>query len=157
MGAHLFQPLLEPLDSSTDEAAVCLDLGLAGASGANTASQALQMGPLAGQSGEKVFVLGELYLEVALLGDGVTREDVDNQGGPIDDFDLESVLQDLLLRGGQLVVQNDGVGVLQPDDFSYLFDLALAEVGASPAVQALGDDSDDPRAGCAGKLRQLCQ
>ena len=43
MGAYLFQPLLEPLDSSTDEAAVCLDLGLAGTSGADPAPQAFQV------------------------------------------------------------------------------------------------------------------
>ena len=49
--AYLVQLLLQLLDATLDKASVGLQLGLAGATGADATSEALQVGPLAYQPG----------------------------------------------------------------------------------------------------------
>jgi len=48
--AHLLQPALEEHDASLGKAAVGLELGLAGATGADATAESLQVAPLAGEA-----------------------------------------------------------------------------------------------------------
>ena len=60
--ADKLQLLIEPLDPFADEASVRLQLGFPGAPGPYSATQPLQVGPLARQPGQQVPVLGQLHL-----------------------------------------------------------------------------------------------
>ena len=106
---YLFRLLFEALYLAAYQAAVRLQLGLAGAPGADAAAEPFQVLPLAGQPGEKVLVLGQLHLEAAFVGAGAPGEDIQDERGAVDDFDAQGVFQVLLLDGLELVIEDDDV------------------------------------------------
>ena len=56
--------------------------------------------------------LRKFHLEHALFRMGVLREDVEDQGNPVDDVTLEGLLEISLLGGREVVVEHDNVDVL---------------------------------------------
>ena len=106
-----------------------------------------------------VLELRELDLELALGADGVLGEDVEDQLRPVDDACLQRVLEELLLRRVELVVDEQGfrpgllVGGLQ------LLHLPLADVGARggmrPALHELAHGLDARGAGELVDLGEL--
>ena len=127
-----------------DQAAVGLQLGLAGALGADgslaaAAALALQMGPHAGEPGQQVLVLRQLHLEPALLGLGPLGEDVQDQAAAVQHLDAQQICQHPLLGGGQVVVEDDHGGLLLLHHAADLLHLALADeavgVRLVPALQ----------------------
>jgi hypothetical protein len=82
-----------------------------------------------GQPRQQVAQLGQLDLELALVGAGPAAEDVQDDLGPVDDPHPQCLLQVAALARAQPDVEDDQVGALvlgQPTD---LLDLALADVG----------------------------
>ena len=55
-------------------------------------------------------MLGQFYLQLALVGGGVLPEHVQNQGRAVDELACEGVLQVTLLGWGELVIEDDHVG-----------------------------------------------
>src|SRR4051794_17488647 len=96
-------------DLGVDPAPVGLDLGLAGTAAADAAAG--RADPAAGLAGQvaapaaqallHVAELGQLDLGLPLGGLGVLGEDVEDQGGAVDDLDLEPVLEVPELAGRQ--------------------------------------------------------
>ena len=123
--------------AGADPAAVGLDLGLTGAAGSRCRRP--PAGPATGLPGhrltpaaqprQQVLQLGQLDLRLALPALGVLGEDVEDQRGPVDDLDLDDVLELAQLAGGQLAVADDGVGAGGDDDVAQLLGLAGADVG----------------------------
>ncbi len=156
LAAHLLDLALEAGDAVADQAAVGLELGLAGAAGADAGAEPFEVRPLTTQAGKDVLVLGELDLQEALTGAGVLGENVEDEGGTVNDFDVEGVLQVALLGGGQFVIEDDrgvrGFGLLGDD----LLELALADVGGGVvAVEALDGLADNVSARGAGEEAEL--
>ena len=94
-------------------AAVALQLGLTGASGADTAAQSGHLGTVARQAGGAVLELGQLHLELTLGGDGVEGEDVEDQHGAVNDPQIHGlvaaadvILQVADLDGGEVAVED---------------------------------------------------
>ena len=114
--------LFQLLYFAADVAAVGLQLGLAGASGADGAAAAggrlaHQMGPHTGEAGQQVLVLGQLHLQLALGSVGPVGKNVQDQGVAVDDPAGKVLLQRPPLRGRQLVVKDHQVYVVGLDQF----------------------------------------
>ena len=130
------QQVLKPLsdkqllDLAADVPPVGLQLGLAGAAGADGALLALQVGPHAQQPGQQILVLGQLHLEPSLPGAGPLGEDVQDQGRPVQHLDAQFLRQHPLLGGGQGVIHHHHVGPHGPHQLLHLSRLALADEGA---------------------------
>jgi hypothetical protein len=156
--AHALDLALQAGDLVADEAAVGLELRLAGAAGADPPFEALEVGPLAAQSRENVLVLRQLNLETAFLRAGVLREDVEDQRRAIKHLHVERLLEVALLRRRQLIVEDDG-GVIEPSPLrDDLRDLAFAYVGGGvAAVQPLRRLADDARSGGVRQQRQFVE
>ena len=115
--AHVLELAAELGDLGVDPAPVGLDLGLTGAAATDAVTAG---GPATGLAGEvatpaaqallHVLQLGQLDLRLALLALGVLGEDVEDQRGPVDDLDLDLVLEVAQLAGRELAVADDGVG-----------------------------------------------
>ena len=151
MGPDVLDLLLEAVDLVSNEAAVGLQLGLAGAPGADASAEPFEVLPLARKPGEEIFVLGKLDLEAAFSGAGSGGEDVEDEGGAVDDLCFEPIFQNPLLGRGELVVYDDGLVVklaLQGFDF---FQFTLAEIGVAGSRELLGYDTHDLCAGAFGK------
>ena len=112
LDAHLLKVALELARAATDEAAVGLDLGLTGTAQADGALHPFEVAPLATQARQEVFGLRELDLQAPLPRARAHREDIEDEGGAVDHLELELLLQVALLRGRELVVEDDGVGAL---------------------------------------------
>jgi hypothetical protein len=114
------------------------------------------VGPLSAKAGEDVLVLGQLHLEAALTGAGVLGENVEDQGGAVEDLDVELAFEVALLRRAQLVVEDDG-GVIRGSALGdYLLELALADIGRRvEGLEALGGAADDVGAGGLGEELKL--
>ena len=83
-------------------------------------------------------------------------EDVEDQGGAVDDLHLDDVLEGAPLTRGQLAVADDGVGADGDDDVAQLLRLALAEVGGGVgALPSLDDPVEHVRAGRLGQCGEL--
>src|SRR5439155_16237142 len=103
------QAPLEDRDPLPREPPVCLQLRLARAARADSATEPLEVLPQPAHAGQVVFELSELDLELALGGDGVLGEDVQDQLRPVDDASLKRILETTLLRGLELVVDEQHV------------------------------------------------
>ena len=150
-------------DAGVDPAAVELDLRLTGAARADALAAG---GPATGlarhrltpaaQARQEVLQLGQLDLGLALPALRVLGEDVEDQGGAVDDLDLDDVLEGAALARGELAVADDGVGALGDDDVAQLDGLALAEVGGRVGVgPALDDAVEHLGAGGLGERGEL--
>ncbi len=113
MGAHSLQFPLELRNALLDAAAINLQLGLAGAAQSNSQSTragagssqragspaartgchlAREVGPISGQAGQAVFVLGKLHLQAPLAGVSMLGEDIQDEGCAIQHLDFQSFL-----------------------------------------------------------------
>src|SRR5690606_17454761 len=86
LGPHLLEFALNPADPAADETAVRLDLRLTRPASPDRAFHTLEVRPLPGKSRQKVFHLSQCDLEAALPRPGTSREDIEDQGGPVDDL-----------------------------------------------------------------------
>ena len=161
--AHLLQLRLELVDLAVDMAAVRLQLGLAGALGADGplaagTGLALQMGPHADQPGQQILILGQLHLQAALTGAGPLGEDVQDQAAAVQHLHAGHLRQHPQLGGRQVVVENHHGGVFLLDHAADLLHLALADKAVRVRlVPALQDGAHSLTPGGihqGGKLRQ---
>ena len=140
LGVEFFQQDFELRDALLDEAAVGLDLRLAGAAHADAAALALKVGPEAGEAREHVLQLCQLDLRLGDGGAGALGEDVEDEGGAVEDTAVHLLLEVAELRGRELVVEDHEVGVEGLPVFAHLLQFAAADVGAGVgAVEALDD------------------
>lgn len=145
---------------------VGLDLGLTGtaqthaagaAAGTTTGLPGHRFTP-ASQARQHVFHLGKRDLGFTFSAGGVLSEDVEDQRGAVDDFDLDRLFQRGQLCRGQLAVADDGVGAGGKHDLAKLLRLAGADVGRRVGLVAALDESfEDLRAGGFSQCRQLGQ
>ena len=112
-----------------DEPPVGLQLGLAGAPGADGPLLPLQVLPHTGQPGQQVLVLGQLHLEPALAGPGPLGEDVQNEGRAVQHLDTQHLAEHPLLGGAEVVVKDDQVGLGGRHQLPDLVHLALPQKG----------------------------
>ena len=135
---HLGKLVLERLHAAADVAAVGLDLGFTGTSGADAASETGHLDALSRQTRQEIFELSQLDLQLALLGARTQREDIEYQGGAVDDAHVGVVFDVFDLGGRQLAVHHDEVKLLRFADLFDLLELARADEGrAFGALQLL--------------------
>ena len=108
---------------------------------------------------EVVLELRELDLELALGGDRVLREDVEDELRAVDDARLQCVLQPSLLRGSELAVHDQHLGACFCVRGLQLLELALADVRAGvrrgTVLNELADGVDPRRPGQRVELGEL--
>ena len=156
---------LEPRDAREDPPAVDLELGLAGTAGtdesaacAATCTLLAELLALPAQAGESVAQLRELDLHHAFLAACVLGEDVEDQRDAIDDVDLEQALEVALLRGRELVVEDDEVDVERVGELLQLLGLAGTDVGRGVGrVAPLQHELDGLGARGVGEARELLE
>mmetsp|Transcript_26705 Transcript_26705/g.83651 ORF Transcript_26705/g.83651 Transcript_26705/m.83651 type:complete len:604 (-) Transcript_26705:37-1848(-) len=164
---HGLDLLLEPVDLVAQEAAVHLDLPLAGAAQAHAAGLAaaaglaLEVRPEPREPRQAVAREGELHLQDALLGAGVLAEDVQDERRAVQHLDArllaaEGRLEVALLPRAQLLVQDHGLAPQRLHGRAHLAHLAGPDVG--PRVRllqrlALRAHDIEPRG--ARQLREL--
>ena len=148
----LLDPFLQLLDVVAHEAAVRLQLGLAGSSGADPTARSRKVRPHSSQAGQLVLELRQLDLETALVRLRVLREDVQDEPRAVDHLGLDRFLQGPLLRRRKLIVRDQNrVSGLRPGGHQ-LVDLALADVVVGIDMAAVLPFSADHL--CAGCVRQ---
>ncbi len=120
----LFRRLRDPVH---DPAAVHFELLLARAPSPDPGPLLVQAEPLTPEAGQRVDELGQLDLELALVRPGPLGEDVEDDLGPVEDLDLDLVLEVLLLGGVEVTVEDDHVGPGRAGLARDLLDLAFAD------------------------------
>ena len=106
----------------------------------------------------EVLELGEFDLEFALARAGALGEDVQNEGGAVQDFEVEDPLEVAALGGGQLVVEDDGIDIRLVAERREFIGFAFADVGARAQLgQLLNTVGHHLRPGAGGQLGELIQ
>ena len=147
-GLHARDVRAQLRHARADAATIQLDLGFTRAprTDARTAGDAAtgltghRFTPAA-QARKQVLELSELHLRLALTGLGVLGENVEDEGRAVDDLGVHDVLEASALGGGQLLVNNDGVGLHRTHDLCQLTGLAGPQVGRGVGLHAALDDA----------------
>ena len=152
--AHLLETLANHANPLVDEAPVRLELGLARPTQADPSLLALQMRPSSHQPvWTDARAVRELHLELAFEGTCTLREDVEDEGAPVEDPALDMPLEVALLRGAQRPIEEDDLGPARLDRSADLVGLAGAHeelrIRASVGVAHGAGDS------CPGRHREL--
>jgi hypothetical protein len=151
-----FELLLDVVDAEVDLAAVGLELGFAGTAGTDAAAELAHGFASTGETGELIFELGQLDLELTLAGAGVAGEDVEDELGAVDDAAGELVLEIAKLGRGEVMIEEDEVGVGGCDDALDLFELTAAYEGRGIGLGTLlGKGCCNVGSGAAGELFEL--
>src|SRR3990170_842686 len=128
--ADMFQLLADDVDALADDAAVSLDLGLAGtAEKAEAAALPLKVRPGPDQPAFLIDEMGELDLQAPFPRPRALAEDLEDEPGAVEDLHLPCRLEIALLHGGQWVIDDDEAGVLGAHQAFKLVDLARTEQG----------------------------
>src|SRR5262249_26323798 len=143
LALELLQPALQQRDAAAREAAVGLELRLARAARADAAAEPLEVLPQAAHPRQVVLELGALHLELSLGRHRMLREDVEDQLRPVDDPRRERVLEEALLDGIELVVDEQALGAGGAEAILQLLELALADVGAACRARPVLHDAAD--------------
>ena len=101
------------------------------ATGGSTAAtgHGVEVGPHAGQAGIGVFQLGQIDLELGLVGLGPGGEDVQDQLAAVQNLDLDDLFQLADLGGREVVVEDDDIAFKLLDTLGQLLGLAPTDVG----------------------------
>jgi hypothetical protein len=100
--------------------------------------------------------LRQLDLELALTGAGALREDVEDERGAVEDFALEDHFEIAALRGGEFVVENDGIHLVQSALRGEFIRLAAADEGAGHwSIELLCPVADDLGTGGRGQFSEF--
>ena len=102
--AHVLQILPQLVNFPVDVPPVRLQLGFAGALGADGTLAAgtrltLQVGPHAGEPGQQILILGQLHLEPALPGLSPLGKNIQNQPAAVQHLDAQQLGENPHLRG----------------------------------------------------------
>ena len=116
------------VDALADEAAVGLDLGLAGAAEeAEAAALPLEVGPGPHQPALLIDEMGELDLQAPFPRPRPFAEDLEDQSGAVEHLGLPRRLEIALLHRRERVIDDDQPRLLGAHQPVELFDLAGAE------------------------------
>jgi hypothetical protein len=138
--AHLLDIAPQLRNARPHDAAVDFQLRLAGSPGADgaadptrraarAAAQAREMLAVADEARQAVLVLRQLDLELALARAGVLGEDIQDKRGAVDDLAVDGLFEVALLRGGELVVDDDQRRAQVVAFLGNLRGAAFAEIG----------------------------
>jgi len=153
---EITQSSFEHGDATPRQPTVGLELALAGSPSPHPATESFEVLPHTSHARQVVLELGQFDLELALGGDRVLGEDVENELGAIDDPRFQRVLETALLRRSELVVDDQHLGVRLCEGGYQLLQLALADVRSRIGVRPVLDElADRLQARCAGQLVQL--
>src|SRR5690606_711987 len=154
--ADLFQTLGDLLDARPQQSAVGFQLGFTRATQTNTALLPLQVSPAADQTGTQVVQLGQLDLQLALMGPGTLGENIQDQTGTVDDTAFQLTLEVALLARCQHMVEDDQVTFACLDQGPQLFHLAGADKKTGTGLIAgNGQEIDNVRPGRTHQLQKL--
>ena len=169
LGAHLppglallldfLEPPGEHAHALADEAAVGLELRLAGTAHADTAFLPLEVGPAAHQARGDVFQLRELDFELAFEAAGALRENIENQAVSIEHAAAGELLEVALLARRERVIDQDDVGGVVFGDGPNFVGLAAAHeeagIGTLAAARHGGNGLGPGRDGELPELLQI--
>ena len=102
-------------------------------------------------------MLGELHLKLALAGAGVAGENIQDQGGAVDDLFADFCFEVALLGGAEFVVEDYNISFELVLEVAYFLQLALADVVGGGLFEALVDRCGNLRAGGVGELGEFVQ
>src|SRR5271166_4298823 len=97
-------------DAPENLAAIGLQLRLARATGPDAAAELGHLDAATCEPGQQVLQLRQLDLELTFAGAGVARKNVEDELRAVDNPYVEVALQVTLLRGRELVVEDDHIG-----------------------------------------------
>ncbi len=131
--AHLLELLADDVDALADDAAVGLDLRLAGtAEKTEAAALPLKVGPGPDQPALLIDEMGELDLQAPFPRPRPLAEDLEDQPGAIEHLGVPCPFEVALLHGCERVIDDDQRSILGAHQSCKLFDLAGAEQRRRP-------------------------
>jgi len=142
--------------SAVDAAAIGFKLGFAGSASTDAASELRHLDTVSGEPGQHVLELRQFHLQLAFAGPRVTGEDIEDELRAIDTAAVNLAFEVAELRGAELVIEDDDVGIGGGGGSRDLFHFALAdERGGIGFVAALQNLTDHFGSGAEGEFVKL--
>ena len=102
-------------------------------------------------------MLGQVNLQLTLVGAGMASEHIEDQCSAVNDLDLQGCFQVALLSGGQFVVEDYNVGLEIIYRLGQLPEFPFSDVGGGKPVGPLGNPAHHLRPGGTGQVGQLAE
>ena len=97
-------------DAPVNFSAIGFELRFAWAAGADAAAQLRHLNSASAQARQHVFQLRQLHLQLAFPGLRVFRENVEDELGAVNHPGVDQLFDVALLRGGEVVIEQQKVG-----------------------------------------------
>ena len=150
--ADIFQLLFDMAYAAVNFPPVGFELSFAGSAGANTAAQLRHLDAAPSQARQHIVKLRQLHLQLAFTGASVFGKNVEDELSAIDHANVDHPLDVALLRGGEIVVEEQKIGGNRSGGARDLFQFAAADQsGRVRAVAALQEFSGNFGAGAPGQ------
>ena len=117
------QALVDVLDPLANHALVEFQLCLACALETDTTLLTIQMSPASLETGDGMFELCQLHLQLAFIAAGPLRENIQYYTGAIQHSALQLLLNVTFLAGRQRMIEEHKLRLMLPDGSSYLIKL----------------------------------
>ena len=107
---------------------------------------------------QRILELSEFDGQPSFIGLRVSREDIENQLGPIEHFDLQGSFEIARLAGGQIVVEDDHVRFVRFHQQRQLLHLAASQAGGRiRSIAPLGEPTDYCRPGSGSQSLEFLE
>ena len=139
MPAEALQVGFEAGDPAGEAPTIDLELGLPGPPGANAACLLAERPARPAKAGQPVAELGQLHLSLTFGAAGVLGENVEDHRGAVQGRALQNGFEVPLLGWGEVIVENDGVGVMILGHRADLIGFSASDVGGPVRLVTLLD------------------
>ena len=156
--AHIFDLLFHVADAAVNFSAVGFQLSFTGSARADAAAKLRHLDASPRQARQHVLQLRQLYLQLTFAGAGVPRKNVEDELSAVDHAALDDFFYVALLGSGEVVIEEEKVGIYRCGRAGDLFQFARADQcrGIGP-VAALQNFADNIRASASGQGAQFGQ
>lgn len=108
--AHTLDPILQFSNPPADPAAIRFKFLFAGAACPDASAESREKHAVTGEARKEIIQLGQLDLQLSFAASRPPGENIENQLGTVDHFQVEYFFEVAKLGGGQIIVKDHQIG-----------------------------------------------
>lgn len=129
LGTHVLYPIFQFSNPPPDPAPVRFKFLFAGAACPDSSPESRKQYAVAGEAGQKIIQLCKLHLQLSLAASSPPGENIENELGAVDHFQVNYFFEVAKLRRGQIIVEDYQIGARAVGEAANLLRLPATHEG----------------------------